>query len=58
MERDGKSEEEARNRLASQMSNQEVVDQSNLVFCTQWEPEYTQKQVAIAWAELAKILDI
>ena len=56
MERDGKTEEEAQNRISSQMSNKEIVDQSNVVFCTQWDPEYTQKQVETAWTELAKSL--
>ena len=56
MDRDRKTEEEAKQRLASQMSNQEIVDHSNLVFCTQWAPDFTQTQVEKAWAELTKII--
>ncbi|XP_040292999.1 bifunctional coenzyme A synthase isoform X2 [Bufo bufo] len=43
--RDGVSEEAAKNRLASQMSNSERVEASNVVLSTLWEPEITQKQV-------------
>ncbi|XP_063816092.1 bifunctional coenzyme A synthase [Pseudophryne corroboree] len=49
MNRDGVSEESAKNRLASQMSNSERVELSNVVLCTLWEPEITQKQVQKAW---------
>ncbi|XP_075033482.1 bifunctional coenzyme A synthase [Mixophyes fleayi] len=49
MNRDGVGEEAAKNRLASQMSNQERVELSNVVLCTLWEPEITQKQVQKAW---------
>ncbi|KAM9296315.1 bifunctional coenzyme A synthase [Gastrophryne carolinensis] len=49
MERDGVSEGSAKNRLASQMSNSERVALSNVVLCTLWDPEITQKQVKKAW---------
>ncbi|KAM4692306.1 bifunctional coenzyme A synthase [Rhinophrynus dorsalis] len=49
MNRDGISEEAAKNRLSSQMSNSQRVDLSNVVLCTLWEPEVTQKQVQKAW---------
>ncbi|XP_073539678.1 bifunctional coenzyme A synthase isoform X1 [Phyllobates terribilis] len=49
MKRDGVSEEAAKNRLASQMSNSERVEASNVVLSTLWEPEITQKQVQKAW---------
>ncbi|KAM8947543.1 bifunctional coenzyme A synthase [Pelodytes ibericus] len=54
MNRDGVSEEGAKNRLASQMSNSERVKVSNVVLCTLWEPEVTQKQVEKAWDHLQK----
>ncbi len=52
VERDGKTEEEAMKRLSSQPPNQEIVDASNVVFCTQWDGQFTQKQVEMAWQEL------
>lgn len=47
MKRDGLTEEEARRRMAAQMTNLEYIEQANVIFSTQWEPEYTQKQVRI-----------
>ncbi|KAM4034212.1 bifunctional coenzyme A synthase [Anomaloglossus baeobatrachus] len=49
MKRDGVSEEAAKNRLSSQMSNTERVEASNVVLSTLWEPEITQKQIEKAW---------
>ncbi|KAM3920811.1 bifunctional coenzyme A synthase [Leptodactylus fuscus] len=49
MKRDGVSEEAAKNRLSSQMSNSERVKASNVVLSTLWEPEVTQKQIQKAW---------
>ncbi|XP_075701601.1 bifunctional coenzyme A synthase [Rhinoderma darwinii] len=49
MKRDGVTEEAAKNRLASQMSNSERVAASNVVLSTLWEPEITQKQIHKAW---------
>ncbi|KAM9174931.1 bifunctional coenzyme A synthase [Mergus octosetaceus] len=49
MDRDGLSEEAARSRLRSQMSNSQRVEQSQVVLCTLWEPEVTRKQVEKAW---------
>ncbi|XP_066442144.1 bifunctional coenzyme A synthase [Eleutherodactylus coqui] len=49
MKRDGVSEEAAKNRLASQMSNSERVEASNVVLSTLWEAEITQKQIEKAW---------
>lgn len=46
MARDGLSEEAARNRLQSQLSNSQRVKQSHVVLCTLWEPEITRKQVS------------
>ena len=45
MERDNLTEEATKRRIASQLTNTEYVSQANVVFSTQWEPEYTQKQV-------------
>ncbi|XP_038045182.1 bifunctional coenzyme A synthase-like [Patiria miniata] len=45
LDRDRLPEEKARQRIESQLSNQERVDHSNVVFCTSWEPEVTQKQI-------------
>ncbi|XP_033762317.1 bifunctional coenzyme A synthase-like [Pecten maximus] len=53
VERNKFSEEEACKRLDSQMTNQERVNRSHVVLCTQWEYEYTQKQVEKAWSLLS-----
>ena len=45
MKRDGADEERARRRIASQMSNGEVIDHAHVVFCTLWEYKYTHEQV-------------
>ena len=45
MSRDGLTEEEAQRRMAAQPTNLEYIEQANVIFSTQWEPEYTQKQV-------------
>lgn len=52
VERDGKTQEEAEKRLDSQMSTRERIERANVVFCTQWSGDYTQKQVERAWADL------
>lgn len=49
VKRDGVSEEAAKNRLASQMSNSERIEASNVVLSTLWEPEITQRQIQKAW---------
>ncbi|KAG9474238.1 hypothetical protein GDO78_004512 [Eleutherodactylus coqui] len=49
MKRDGVSEEAAKKRLTSQMSNSERVEASNVVLSTLWEAEITQKQIEKAW---------
>ena len=45
MARDGLTEEAALKRMAVQPSNSEYVQHANVVFSTQWEPEFTQIQV-------------
>ncbi|KAM3658304.1 bifunctional coenzyme A synthase [Ammospiza nelsoni] len=47
--RDGLTEEAARRRLQSQMSNRQRVEQSQVVLCSLWEPEITRQQVHKAW---------
>ena len=55
MERDGMPEEAAEKRLAAQISNQNVVDHGNVVFSSQWEYEFTQKQVRVnSWRSREK----
>ncbi|KAJ8414379.1 hypothetical protein AAFF_G00052490 [Aldrovandia affinis] len=49
MARDGVSEEDARRRLESQWSNAQQVGHANVVLCTLWEPDVTQRQVQKAW---------
>ncbi|XP_068274766.1 bifunctional coenzyme A synthase [Nyctibius grandis] len=49
MARDGLSEEAARSRLRSQMTNSQRVEQSQVVLCTLWEPDVTWQQVEKAW---------
>lgn len=50
MARDGLSEEAARRRLQSQMTNSQRVEQSQVVLCTLWEPDVTRKQVSLGLA--------
>lgn len=45
VERDGLSEAAAQSRLQSQMSGQQLVEQSHVVLSTLWEPHVTQRQV-------------
>ncbi|XP_051014611.1 bifunctional coenzyme A synthase isoform X3 [Acomys russatus] len=56
VERDGLSEAAAHSRLQSQMSGQQLVEQSHVVLSTLWEPRVTQRQVEKAWNLLQKRL--
>ncbi|XP_064088387.1 LOW QUALITY PROTEIN: bifunctional coenzyme A synthase-like [Macrobrachium nipponense] len=56
VERDGKSTEEAERRIDSQISNEKRVSCANIVFCTQWSGDYTQKQCEKAWKILQEII--
>ncbi|XP_027603726.1 bifunctional coenzyme A synthase [Pipra filicauda] len=47
--RDGLSEEAARCRLQSQMTNRQRVEWAQVVLCTLWEPDVTRQQVQKAW---------
>ncbi|XP_051894893.1 bifunctional coenzyme A synthase [Pristis pectinata] len=49
MKRDNISEEDAKKRLANQWTNAQRVQHANVVLCTQWEPEFTEKQIQKAW---------
>ena len=46
MERNNLSEEQAKQRLQSQLSNTERVQRSNVILSSLWEYEYTQSQVS------------
>ena len=52
VERDGKTENEATQRIDNQMTNEERLSKANVVFCTQWTYEYTQMQVEKAYVNL------
>lgn len=51
-ERNGLSEEESKNRLASQPSNEHHVAKAHVVFSPYWSPNHTQQQVQRAWQQL------
>ncbi|KAH8379239.1 hypothetical protein KR009_003827, partial [Drosophila setifemur] len=57
MERNKLSEEEARKRLASQVPNPEILAKSHVIFSSQWDHDFTQKQAERAWKMLIKELD-
>lgn len=54
MERDSMSENEARLRIRSQMSNKERVSHANVVFSSLWDRDFTRAQVQKAWNMLHK----
>ncbi|XP_061716278.1 bifunctional coenzyme A synthase isoform X2 [Cydia pomonella] len=56
-ERNGLTEEEARQRIESQPSNREQVSLANIVFSPYWSYEYTQMQIDRAWQHLQELLD-
>ena len=45
MERSDVADEEAMRRVKSQMSNEDRVSRANVVLCTLWHTDVTQKQV-------------
>ncbi|KAH8364175.1 hypothetical protein KR084_003452 [Drosophila pseudotakahashii] len=57
VERNNLSEEEAKKRLASQVPNREIVAKSHVIFSSQWDHDFTQKQAERAWHMLTKELD-
>ena len=46
MERDGLPEGAAERRMTAQLTNAEYVCHANVIFSSQWEIEYTLKQVS------------
>ncbi|XP_055689567.1 bifunctional coenzyme A synthase [Lutzomyia longipalpis] len=56
-ERNNLTEEEAKMRINSQLSNDVIVQHSNVVFSSQWSYEFTEKQAVRAWEILMKDLD-
>lgn len=56
MKRNNLSEEDAVKRLSAQRSNSDYVLGANVVLCTLWHPNYTQKQVERAWNQLNEFL--
>lgn len=54
--RNNLSETDAKARLSNQTPNTELVEKSNVVFCTLWSPEFTQVQVNKAWSQLQQFL--
>ncbi|XP_016932091.4 bifunctional coenzyme A synthase [Drosophila suzukii] len=57
IERNNLSVEEAKKRLASQVPNTEIVTKSHVIFSSQWDHDFTQKQAERAWQMLTKELD-
>uniref|UniRef100_A0A673FMZ4 CoA synthase n=1 Tax=Sinocyclocheilus rhinocerous TaxID=307959 RepID=A0A673FMZ4_9TELE len=49
VQRDGVKEEDALRRLKSQWPNAQLIEHANVVLCTLWEPDVTQRQVLKAW---------
>ncbi|KAL0268613.1 UNVERIFIED_CONTAM: hypothetical protein PYX00_010475 [Menopon gallinae] len=56
MKRNNLNEDQARARIQSQPTNTEQIAIANVVFCSQWSNEYTQKQVERAWTTLNESL--
>lgn len=50
MERNALSEEDAEKRIAAQLTNEERLQKSNVLICSEWDAEQTQEQLAEAWA--------
>ncbi|XP_051543319.1 bifunctional coenzyme A synthase-like [Myxocyprinus asiaticus] len=48
-QRDGVKEEDAMRRLKSQWPNAKLIEHANVMLCTLWEPDVTQRQVLKAW---------
>ncbi|XP_063078026.1 bifunctional coenzyme A synthase isoform X2 [Engraulis encrasicolus] len=57
VERDGVTEEDAVRRLQSQWPTSKQIQHANVVMCTLWEPDHTQKQVQKAWNLLQQRID-
>uniref|UniRef100_A0A1L8DZI0 Bifunctional coenzyme A synthase n=1 Tax=Nyssomyia neivai TaxID=330878 RepID=A0A1L8DZI0_9DIPT len=55
-ERNNLTEEEAKMRIESQLSNECLVQHSNVVFSSLWSYEFTEKQAVRAWEMLMKTI--
>ena len=49
IERNGLTEEESKRRLASQLTNEELVARSHVIFSSLWNSEFTLQQAVKAW---------
>lgn len=56
VERNGITEEEAKRRMASQLSNYEIVAKSHVIFSSLWDYDFTSKQAEKAWNMLMQEL--
>ncbi|GAB0097011.1 bifunctional phosphopantetheine adenylyltransferase - Dephospho-CoA kinase [Sergentomyia squamirostris] len=56
-ERNNLTEQEAKMRIESQLSNETIVEHSNVVFSSLWSYEFTEKQAIKAWNILTKDLN-
>lgn len=56
VERNGLTEEEAKRRLASQLTNEEMVAKSHVIFSSLWDSDFTLKQAEKAWHMLMEEL--
>lgn len=56
VERNGIPEEEAKRRIASQLSNNEIVAKSHVIFSSLWDYDFTSKQAEKAWNMLMQEL--
>lgn len=56
--RDNLNEQQAKQRITSQPSNDVIVKESNVVFSTQWSHEFSRQQAEKAWNGLQKRLSV
>jgi phosphopantetheine adenylyltransferase/dephospho-CoA kinase len=56
-DRNDLSEDEAKLRIKSQLTNSERVTKANVVFSTKWEQSFTMDQVKKAWDHLQRYLN-
>lgn len=56
MKRNVLSEDEAKKRIEMQTNNIDQIREANVIICTLWDHDFTQKQVQNAWDELKTYL--
>lgn len=56
VQRDGVKEEDALRRLKSQWPNAKLIEHANVVLCTLWEPDVTQRQVHVPYDTMHDVL--